>query len=276
MKLSKQDADLFYTLMWPLQFFVNQRLRILPDIDTLQAYIACSSDLKFQVRNALYENIDLVDVFITENPNSLSEDMLAVVTTWKHFIDGDFYIERLLKKYAVFIASDDNVYAVLGLNDAFQDMFHPSQLPILVKVVLLPFKDHTVYDGLLQGYNIFFGRGISLDLKETYMAAKQNGRIIERLGPASHVPKTKKQQKPAKDWRPELDDLAVKAKSLRASADQPPVFGPTFSLVKASVELAQSAIADPDDLDRLWKTLKKVNRAMSKVETTLYRSERYQ
>jgi hypothetical protein len=45
--------------------------------------------------------------------------------------------------------------------------------------------------------------------------------------------------------------------------------------VKASVELAQCAVATPNDVTTLWKALKKVGRAMGKVETTLDRAERY-
>jgi len=61
----------------------------------------------------------------------------------------------------------------------------------------------------------------------------------------------------------------------RTGSDQPPVLSPTFALVKASVELAQCAVATPNDLTTLWKALHKVGRAMGRVETTLERAERY-
>ncbi len=275
MKLSRQDADLFYTLMWPLQFFVHQRLHIVPDVDTLPAYIACPSDHKLQVRQALYEHVDLIDAFLQENPQHFSEETLAIIATWKHYQAGDFYIERLLKTHAIFIASDDKVYAVLALHDAFQEMFHHRQLPVFVKAVLLPFKGKIIYDGLLQGYNLFFGRGISSGLKETYLAAKQQGRIIDSLPADALLPQATRPQTPTRDWRPDLDVLAAHVKELRAGSDQPPVLSPTFALVKASVELAQCAVATPNDVTTLWKALKKVGRAMGKVETTLDRAERY-
>jgi hypothetical protein len=198
-----------------------------------------------------------------------------MIKKWKQFLAGEFSIERLLKKYAIFISSDNKVYGVLALYDSFQDMFYPEQLPLLVKAVLLPFQGQIIYDGLLQSYNIFFGRGISSELKEVYMAAKQQGRIIESLEPDREPTKAQEPRKPRKDWRPELDELMAKAKALRAGFDQPPVLGPAFSLVKASLELAQVAVQNPDDLDGLWKHLRKVNRALGSVETTLYRSERY-
>ena len=41
MKLPPQEAELFYKLMWPLQFHVNQQRHILPHVDSLEAYIEC-------------------------------------------------------------------------------------------------------------------------------------------------------------------------------------------------------------------------------------------
>jgi hypothetical protein len=127
----------------------------------------------------------------------------------------------------------------------------------------------------MQGYNVFFGRGISSRLKETYMAAKQNDRIIESLSPQPTKATAKAKQKAAKDWRAEIEALAAQAKPLRASADQPAVVRPAFSLVKASVELAQLAVSAPDDTDSLWKALRKINRAAGQLDTTLHRADWY-
>ena len=228
---------------------------------------------KLPVRDALYENNALIDSFIQQNPHQLSADNLAIIAKWKQFIAGEFYIERLLKRYAIFIGTGDKVYGISALHQAFQEVFHPSQLPVYVKTVLLPFKGKIIYDGLFQPYNVSFGRGISSGLKETYMAAKQNGRIIESLEP--ELQSVQADQRRVKDWRPEIDALAAEAQKLRAGVGQPPIHSPAFRLVKASLELAQSAVHNPDDLDALWKDLKKVDRSLSQIETTLHRSERY-
>ena len=66
-------------------------------------------------------------------------------------------------------------------------MFPRSYLPVYIKTVLLPFKDKIIYDGLMQTYNIHFGGGIKRSLKETYMKAKQNGKIITSLGEGGRI-----------------------------------------------------------------------------------------
>lgn len=275
MKLSDQDSDLFFELMFPLQVFVNQRLGIIPDINTLEEYLPCTIEQKLPVRDALYADSSLIDEFIQQNPYQFSPDHLAIIAKWKQLVAGEFFIERLLKKYAIFIGSDEKVYGVLALHQPFQETIHRSQLPVYVKTVLLPFKSKIVYDGLLQPYSVYFGSGISFDLKETYMAAKQNGQIIESLEPGLQQAPANKRDMAPKDWSPLLEKLMAEANKLRSGSGQPPVQGPTFSLVKASLELAQSAVHDPDDLDALRQYLKKVDRTLRQVETILYRAERY-
>lgn len=274
MKLPPEDVKLFYKLMWPLQFYVNQQRQILPHVDSLEAYMACPQEDKLQVRNALYENIDLVDAFVAENPAHLSADELAIVQNWKRFVSGDFYIVRFLKKAAIFVDSKDppQAYAVLGLTDSLEDVFYGRKPPILIQTVLLPFKGCIIYDGLLNFYNIFFGSGIRGNLKEIYMAAKQNDRIIETLEPERQPPKKKRApRKPPPDWRPVVDELAKTAEGLKGG--ESPVQSPAFSVLKASARLAQAAVHDPDDLDALWKMGRRVQTALRRLETVLYRAE---
>ena len=272
MKLSKQDAKLFFDLMWALQCFVNNKLKILTNVKSIDDYAKCSIDEKFKVREALYADIKLIDSFVQENPQNLSEDELSIVSNWKNYIEGDFHIERFLKTYTVFI-KDADVYGVLGLCQGLNDLVHRSYLPHLVKTVLLPFKGKIVYDGVFQSYNIHFGGGIKRGLKESYMTARQNNRIIESLDPTSEGTQKKKLIKPLKDWTPELKELASKAKNLRGSAELPAIYSSAFSLVKASIEFAQLAVSDSADLNHLYKSLKKVERELSKSNTVLNREE---
>lgn len=274
MKLSPKDLDLFYKLMWRLQFYVNQQRQILPHVDSLEAFIEYPQSDRLEVRNALYEHIDLLDAFVAENPDQLSADELAIVRSWKRFVASDFYIVRFLKKATIVIDSSDppRVYAVLGLMDSLKDLFYPRRPPIWVKAVLLPFRGRIVYDGMLNVYNIYFGSNMRRELKETYMAAKQNRRIIETLEPERQPAQKKRTpRKPPPDWRPVVDELVKTAEKLKAG--QSPVQSPAFSLLKASARLAQAAVHDPDDLDALWKMQKSVQRALRRLETVLDRAE---
>jgi hypothetical protein len=276
MKLSSADVILFYKLMWPLQFYVNRKLNLLPEVDSVEAYIKdYDFEAKLPVRNALYEKTELIEAFVEENPAQLNDEELAIVSGWKNFVAGDFYIERFLKQGAIFISSSKSpqVYLVLGLTDSIEDTVQYYQKPpILVKTVLLPFKGQIIYDGLFQPYGIFFGAGIKGDLKEIYMAAKQNQRIIDTL---EYDPQAKTQEKarpkPIADWRPKVDELVNAANKLKGG--ELPIQSEAFSLLKASALLAQAVTHNPDDLTSLWKLHKRVNTALRKVEAALYRAE---
>ncbi len=274
MKLPEEEAKLFIDLMCSLQYFVNGKLKIHAQIKSIEAYAECTTEEKAEVRKALFSDIKRIDSFVQENPQNFSQEKLSIVSNWKNFIEGDFQIERFLKSHAIFIQEND-VYCVLGLYQGFDELIHRSRLPLYVKAILLPFKGKIVYDGIFQTYNIHFGGGIKRSLKETYMTAKQNNRIIESLDDTPKQTQIKNQPKPSKNWKPELEKLASTAKNLRASSESPTIYSPAFSLVKASIELAQHATADSDDVEALYNSLKKVERALNKSRTVLERDENW-
>lgn len=271
MVLSENDARLFYRLMWPLQFFVNQRLQLLPDCPTEEAYQKLGPEQKIKVRDALYQNIDLIDEFVKENPVGFNAEELKIVQSFRQFVAGEFFIERYLAKHAIFI-KDRTVYAVLGLFDPFDLIIGRERLPAYVKAVLLPFKGRIIADGLLQPSQIFFGSGIAGDLREKYLIAKQNHRIVESLEPDMRLASKKSPQLLAKDWRANIDALRVAAQELKVGAGTPAIQGAVFNLVKTSLEMAHVSVHDAEDLEQLWEQARKTERALRKVYATLNRT----
>ncbi|MFH0822384.1 MAG: hypothetical protein V2B18_06500 [Pseudomonadota bacterium] len=271
MRLSTQEADLFYELMLPLQYFVNQGLKVSPSIKTLDEYVACSLEEKTKVRDALYKNPQLIDLFVAENPRNFSEDKLVILGKWKDYVKGEFFVERYLKKHAIFITDDNRVYAVCGLRQGFDEIIDPYDLPVLVKAVLLPFLGRIIYDGLFNTYSINFGGGIRRSLREQYLTAKQNNRIIDSF----ESPPSSKQSRtqPLKDWEPEINDLYERAKHLKAGSNSPMTHGAAFGLVKAGLEFAQAAVSHSKDLNALYKSLDKVRRELKKAYTIIGREE---
>ena len=272
MKLSHGEAKLFYELMWRLQRYVNEKLKIVLGGGSLDEYSVLPMEEKLKVRDAVYENSDLMDEYISANPDQLNVENLMTIKEWKGFIKGDFYIERHLKNHTIFIG-DSNVYGVLGLTQGLDQIFPKGYLPVCTKTVLLPFKGKIIYDGLMQNYNIHFGSGIKQDLNETYMRAKQNEKIICSVSKSVPEQGSKEKQMVVKqiDWSKELEQLTIVSKKLKAASGQPVFHAPIFNLVRNSIELANKAVLNlPDDIE---KELRKVKRAVSKVEDVLYRSE---
>jgi len=270
MKLSTADASLFFKLMWRLQFYVNQQHQVLPDVDSVEAYADLPAMERAPVRNVLWENPGLIDAYVAENPHSLPDEDLDIIRKWKQFVPGTFQIFRHLKKHTIFIGEDSQVYGVLALYDSLEDVLYGRRLPVMAQAVLLPFKGRIVYDGMLNSYNIHFGKGIRTSLNEEYMAAKQNGRIVTTLEPELAKPAQRAREKPGKDWRPVVDDLVKTAGKMKGG---PAVQSSAFSLLRASARLAQAAVHNPDDLDELWKLERRARTALTRLQTALNRAE---
>ena len=64
-----------------------------------------------KLKDRLYGSPDLIDSFVKDNPENLASEELEIVSTWKNFVRGRFYIVRRLKNYTIFL---DLVH--LGLN----------------------------------------------------------------------------------------------------------------------------------------------------------------
>jgi hypothetical protein len=184
MKLSEEDAELFYKLHPALLFYTDQRKGILRDasITTVEEFRQLGPEEVNKVREALYKHPKLIDSFVQENPYNFSQEELEIVRSWKNFLKDEFYLFRYLKQYAIFLddGSPPKAYGVLALESDFQEMVGP-WLPVLLKAVLLPFKGQIIYDGILIPYLVTFGPGIRRDLKEAYQEAKARFGIITSL-----------------------------------------------------------------------------------------------
>jgi hypothetical protein len=270
MKLSEENANLFFKLMLPLLAYVNRKLELLPEVSTLEDFEKISFGDKAVIRDGLYENIHLIDSFIDENLEEFPMKELAVVASWKNFIKGDFYIERFLKKHAVFISDDDKVYAVLSLRNSLDEMIPAYALPIRVRTVLLRFQDEIVYDGFIAPYQITFGSGYREDLKRIYLKAKKQDKIIFSLNPDAVSTQTKKISKSVKNWKPEIKELVEKASTLRGGSGQSEILSPTFSLVKASLELADLATEKKIAHEEIYKCFEKIERHFNNIQKELY------
>jgi Domain of unknown function (DUF6398) len=183
MLLEPQDVQLFFRLHRTLMFFVNQRLKVIPDDPaTPEAFAALSPEIRLKVCDAFLGRTDLIESFVGRNSARLPDDELDIVRSWRNLVAGKFYVLRYLKKYTVFLSTDDQpvAYGVLALSQPFGELIGP-RLPVLTRTVLLPFRGKIVYDGLITGYAISFGPGIRRSLDESFQEAKARAGIVTSL-----------------------------------------------------------------------------------------------
>jgi Domain of unknown function (DUF6398) len=189
MLLTPQDVELFFRLHRALMFFVNQRLKVIPDdVGSPDEFSSLSPEARLKVRDAFLQRTDLIEQFVEENPAHLTSDELDIVRSWQHLVHGEFYVFRQLKKYMVFLSTKKQriAYGVLALSQPFDELVG-LYLPVLTNTVLLPFKGKIVYDGLMNSYRISFGPGIRRSLNESFKEAKAQHGMVTSL-PMSQEP----------------------------------------------------------------------------------------
>jgi hypothetical protein len=270
MILSTEDAARFFRLMWGLQFFVSQQCQLLSDVNSLEEFATLRTTAKVKARDAVWENPVLIDAYVEKNPEGLSAEELDIIRKWKRFVAGKFSIFRYLKEYAIFMGNAQ-VYGVLGLYDRFEDVLSGRPLPILVEAVLLPYKGKIIYDGLLRPYDIHFGAGIRSGLREEYLTAKQNGRIVTSLEPETPPGKPTRQQRALdKGSEAALAEMVRMSEKLRGGTV---IQSAALGLLRASAKAAQSAAQNSDDLEELRLLGRQVQNALNRLHNVLERAE---
>jgi hypothetical protein len=186
MQLTPSQVSRFYGIWFPLLKFVNSKKKVASP-SVFKEPINPADILP--VRDALWGNDTLLDMFARENPAALSLEDLAIVRSWRSRVEDTFYVVKHLKQYSIFLTEHDDelsekeltsVYGVLGLASPLGEtlMFDP---PCMIKTVLIPFEGKITYDSLLMSYPITFGRNVTARLNRTYQGAKKSGAIIESI-----------------------------------------------------------------------------------------------
>jgi hypothetical protein len=183
MELLEEEIVHYYDLYWPILYYANDILEVLDNVESPKDISRCSLKDVAKLRYKLFDQPELIDDFIQENPMSLSWQDLEIIASWKNCLKGRFFIVRHLKKYTVFLDAEDppRAYGVLGLYTPLKELIDSSNLPVSVEAVLLPFENKIVYDGILAPSKIIIGKGISRVFDNKYNEAKMRFGIITAL-----------------------------------------------------------------------------------------------
>lgn len=225
MQLPKPEADQFFRLFKSLLVYTNQKFQITAGIKKPEDIEGYPLEKTALVRNKLYQYPELFDEFVQMKKASLSDEDIAIVRSWKGFIQGEFYLFRYLKKYTIFLSTKEphKAYGVLSLYSSFQEIFGPT-LPRIVETVLLPFKEQIVCDGIFSGPSIYFGSGFRSSIKDAYEEAKARFGIITSLSAlveeietvdASKLKTYLKTERSRKEYWDEIQNLKEKNQALR-------------------------------------------------------------
>lgn len=274
MILSADDAKAFFYLWLRLDTFTNQRVGLLPGVETLEQMRSHSLADMAAVRALLWKNSALLDEFLRDNPFHLSPGEVAEVQAFRCAVHGTFYVERCLKNYAVFIlaGSSPRVFAVHGLTERIDQVLYRSGglgYAAMVDTVLLPFRGRIVWDGMVRLQNVTFGAGIRSRFKDVYLRAKDRKQVVFSLQPGAAGPPLA--VKSTRRWRPMLESITRQTEALGKADTQ--IQQAAFRLLKLSAQIAHMTLDEPADLEGLAASARKADRALKQVNDAIQRDQ---
>jgi len=224
--MEKKDIDLFYKMYKPLLVYANKKAGILKELNEPKDMDMGKIDGKYmlEVRDYIYDHPEIIESFAEENHENFSDEEIVIIKGWNNFVKKEFYIIEHLKEHTTFFdaSKDGKIYGVLGLYSPLE--YVVAYTPCIVEAVLLPFKGHIIYDGLIVPYNITFGPTMRKDLMHGYNESKAKFRITTSI---SFSPKEKdaetnenllkfylKNQENREYYYEEIQDLMSKNKGL--------------------------------------------------------------
>jgi hypothetical protein len=183
MLIPREEASLFFELYPMVMGCVYQKKTGIKKIHDKVSFDSAEPEEKVKARDCLLDNPDLIDDYVSENPQNLSQSNLDTILLWKFAIRGQFFVERNLKAHTIFLSTSGTVkgYGVLGLSTEITEIL-PMQLPMLIEAALLPWRGKIICDGLFSFHQISFGGGIKASLRDDYARAKKAG-IITSVEP---------------------------------------------------------------------------------------------
>src|SRR5262249_15484095 len=125
MLLEPLEVERIFKLHRALMFFVNQRLKGIPDdAASPDELSALSPETQHKNRDAFLRRTALLQQLVDECPAHLTSDELDCVRSWQHLVHGKFYVFLQLKKYMVFLSSTNPAiaYGVLALSQPFEEL----------------------------------------------------------------------------------------------------------------------------------------------------------
>lgn len=186
MMLDMESENRFLDLYAHLLVYVNDQFDVIKDVETTDDIAERDTGELLPLRERLYEEdtAEIIESFVDENPDDLTDDDLDTVAGWTDYEYGEFVVVRHLSDYAVFLDWDDppRAFGVKAVRMSFDDLWPEERLPVFVSsVALLPFEGQIVTDGWLAIRRVVAGGNLSTDIDDSYEEAKHRFGIIETL-----------------------------------------------------------------------------------------------
>lgn len=182
MILKKEETEQFYDLWIPLLDFVNQKYRLIKELYGMTSPQGLPLEGVALLSEKLMENKMEIDAFIFSGVKRMDAEEVALVSSWKRALHGQFIVDRHLRTGSVLVSLERNeAYLVKGLYSSWREMLGNHPLPQAVHTTLLPFRDKIIHNGILRCDGGYLNRATSEQSKQICLTARATGNLRDRL-----------------------------------------------------------------------------------------------
>ena len=136
--------------------FVNKKYSINNKLKIYRGKGLDPNELSAIVDKFWSEKDSIIDEFCNKNPYKFNDEELEMVKEFKKGIRDMFIICDYLEDYTA-VMGKDRCYMIKGLTCNIDEVIEYETLPEPTMMIIFPFKDVLVYDGMIATYPIKIG-----------------------------------------------------------------------------------------------------------------------
>ena len=183
-QLSYDECVLFYETWYKLLDYVNKKHGVVKYEFSMKYGEPHDEAKLFKIRDRLWKKPGIISEFV-ESADYLTYEEINLLVSWeRQHIKGRFALLKYSPWHAVLMRFDEGkdakLYAVLGMTSSIAEAVH-SKLPVMLDMVLLPFRDKIIYDSFLAPYSIGYGSGAVRMFDEQYAKSENQYGITSTL-----------------------------------------------------------------------------------------------
>lgn len=205
MILSPQQVRRLFAILDPLTEYANARLDSVEPTALRGAGLpGLDPDLQAQVLFELWENRNIIDDFVMQNPAGLDSMQLLLVRQWRGSLSGVFTAWRFPDGVLRFIG-DGYAFEVCGISREIEGMLN--DIPAIVRMTLLPFEGRIVYAEAISEMPVAMGEGMLEVIREDAAKMLAEGRAISTASELMRVLPEIREKELRRETERMLEDL---------------------------------------------------------------------
>lgn len=187
--LKMEQGRRFYKLFNALLTYANEVLEVEPLLHDRHPLNWSAEDRAFVI-DEIWENRQVIENFVQENPLGFDATDLETVLSWRYALHGVFYVK--VEFGGTKFLLEDRIFEVADLARPIANML--THAPVFVSTTLLPFDGLIVYDTSMKELSISIGS----ELEDMCESAFSDGCVVSTASQfeaaAAHIEETRSQR----------------------------------------------------------------------------------